>query len=240
MGVVFLPSGDCGLTVQFGLEIDRALSGRIMALRASVEAAGLRGVIETVPTYRSLLIHYDPLQTSQKDLIAAIEPLLGQTGERRGKDARHWRLPACFDADFSPDLETVATHANLSREAVIEQFLSVEQFIYMLGFAPGMPYMGDLPDALHLPRKEKPTPHVEKGSILIATGLTVLYPVPNPTGWHIIGRCPVPIFDLEKAEPVLLSPGDYISFQRVDRRRFDEISEQYQRGLYQIDGEARP
>lgn len=239
MAVEFLPSGDCGLTVQFGLEIDRALSGRIMALRSAVEAAGLMGVVETVPTYRSLLIHYDPLRTSQRDLVAAIKPLLDQTGEGERKEARHWRLPACFDADFSPDLETVATNANLSHEAVIEQFLSVEQFIYMLGFAPGMPYMGDLPKALHLPRKEKPTPHVEKGSILIATGLTVLYPVPNPTGWHIIGRCPVPIFDLAKSDPVLLAPGDFVSFERIDTKRFDDIAEQYQKGLYQIEGETR-
>ncbi|SNY91260.1 sensor histidine kinase inhibitor, KipI family [Cohaesibacter sp. ES.047] len=236
MAVSYLPCGDCGLTVEFGQGIDRKLSQQIMALRAAVEDAGLAGVIETVPTYRSLLIHYDPLATSQADLIAAVDPLIAGIDDTSKAAARRWELPICFDDEFSPDLGNVAEFGKMSPDAVMDVITSVEHFIYMLGFAPGLPYMGDLPEALAIPRKKTPIKHVPKGSVLVATGLTLIYPAVNPTGWHIIGRCPVPIFDVEREDPVLLTAGDRVSFNKVSRAEYDEIEAKVAAGSYEIEG----
>ena len=238
MAVEFLPSGDAGLTVQFGHDIDRKLSRQIMALRGAVDDAALPGVIESVPTYRSLLIHYDPLLTCQTDLIRAIKPLLAHLDTEHDIQARCWTLPICFDANFAPDLANVAAFANMAEGEVQSVLTSMEHFVYMLGFAPGLPYMGDLPEALAIPRRTVPVKRVEKGSVLVATGLTIIYPAANPTGWHVVGRCPVPLFELDREEPVLLSPGDRLRFRAVNLNQFQEIGDQVAEGTYQIEQEV--
>lgn len=234
MAVEFLPSGDCGLTVQFGYEIERDLATQIMALRAAIDDQQIAGIVETVPTYRSLLVHYDPLQTSQSALIEILQPLVASLRQSAPSTARHWTLPICMQAEHAPDLANVAQLAGLSEEEVVRQFLATTHFIYMLGFAPGLPYMGDLPLALNIPRHENPVPKVEKGSVLIATGLTIIFPTDNPTGWHVLGRTPVPIFDLAKQNPVLFSPGDQVSFQPVGLDDYRDIEQQLADGSYQI------
>ena len=178
-------------------------------------------MIETVPSYLSVLVHYDPLQATQAEILAALPevPPSAQT------EPRHWVFPACFDGDFAPDLAYVADWAGCTPEAVIDEMLAATQVVYMLGFAPGQPYLGDLPDHLALPRRKSPVPRVERGSILIATGKTVIYSVVNPTGWYVIGRTPVPLFEAA-SETVLLAPGDRISFRRVARADYDEIEAQ--------------
>ena len=235
MAVQFLPSGDTGLTVQFGFDVDRALSSKIMALRVAVDEAMLVGVVETVPTYRSLLIHYDPLQSSQSTLINALTPMIAQLDEGREGRARCLALPLCWEGDFAPDLDYVADYAKMSPREVISVVTSMEHFTYMLGFAPGLPYMGDLPAALTLPRKKVPVKRVEKGSVLIATGLTIIYPTPNPTGWHVIGRCPVPIFDLDRDDPVLLSPGDTVRFREVGGAEYQKIADLVAKRAFDLD-----
>ena len=237
MSVKFLPSGDRGLTIQFGFDIDRALSRQIMALRAAVEDAEIGGVIETVPTYRSLLVHYDPIEIRQSELIERIEPLLAVLGEGEKASATRWHLPICFEADFAPDIDHVADFASMSSDDVKDVMTETEHYVYMLGFAPGMPYMGDLPQALNIPRRKSPVQGIPKGSVLVATGLTVIYPAVNPSGWHIVGRCPVPLFDLEKSDPVLLSPGDRVCFRPVPLKEYEAIAEQILQGRYEIQGE---
>lgn len=235
MAVQFLASGDTGLTVQFGFDVDRALSAQIMALRAAVDDAGLAGVIETVPTYRSLLVHYNPIETSQSKLIAALKPMIAQLDSGKNDKARTFSLPLCWEGDFATDLTHVADFAKMSPEEVISVITQTDYFIYMLGFAPGMPYMGDLPEALNIPRKKVPVKRVEKGSVMVATGLTVIYPSANPTGWHVVGRCPVPVFDLARADPVLLSPGDRVRFRAVDGAEFADIEGRVAEGCFDLE-----
>ena len=235
MAVQFLASGDTGLTVQFGFDVDRGLSAQIMALRSAVDDAGLVGVVETVPTYRSLLVHYDPMLTSQSKLIAALKPMIAQLDGGRNDKARLFTLPLCWEGDLAPDLAHAADFAKMSPEEVISVLTETEHFIYMLGFAPGMPYMGDLPQALNIPRKTVPVKRVEKGSVMVATGLTVIYPAANPTGWHVVGRCPVPIFDLGRSDPVFLSPGDRVRFRVVDAADFARIESQVAEGHFDLE-----
>ncbi len=206
-----------------------------MALRSAVDDACLPGIVETVPTYRSLLVHYDPLQTSQAVLIETLKPMIAQLDTGSDVQARRFILPFCWDGDFAPDLDHVAESAQMSPEEVIKILMETEHFTYMLGFAPGLPYMGDLPKQLNIPRKTVPVKRVEQGSVLTATGLTIIYPTPNPTGWHIVGRCPVPIFDVSREDPVLLSPGDRVRFRDVGRTEFDAIAQRVANGTFSLE-----
>ena len=240
MSIAFLPSGDTGLTVQFGETISREINARVIALHAAVNTAGLPGVVETVPTYRSLLVHYDPLATTQAELTEALRPIVERCGDAAPAVGRCWRLPVCFDDSYAPDLPQVAAQAGLSPEAVIDIMTGTRQFIYMLGFAPGQPYLGDLPEGLDIPRRENPIPEVPAGSVLIAAGKTTIYPFANPTGWYSLGRTPVTLFDPQAPSPALLSPGDEVVFERVSGPGFDRIAEAVRQGSYDVPVEESP
>ncbi len=223
--IQFLPSGDTGLTVQFGDRIDRQLSRRVVRFRSALEAAALPGVVETVPTYRSLLIHYDPLETTQARLIEEIGPVLRSDTGRDQAEARAWHLPVCFDAPgCAPDLDHVAAWAGLGTEEVVDALTAIPFHVYMLGFAPGQPYMGDLPESLAIPRREDPIPRIAAGSVVIATGMAVIYPIPNPTGWHVVGRTPATLFDPSLAAPALLRAGDRVTLHRVGAQEYEGIA----------------
>lgn len=233
--VQYLPSGDTALTVQFGTAIDKTLNRRIMALSQLISAAQIPGLLEILPTYRSMLIHYNPLIISQADLISRIDPLMDSSVELDEEASAHWQIPICFDEEFAPDLNHVAAAAAMAADDVINTVLHVTYHIYMLGFAPGQPYMGDLPPSLNIPRRENPVPRIEKGSLVTATGLTIIYPFANPTGWHVIGRTPVEIFSLQRENPALFSPGDRVSLTAIDRQRFDDIKARVMKGEDTID-----
>jgi KipI family sensor histidine kinase inhibitor len=231
--VDFLPCGDTGLSVQFGDAIERPLSERILRIKAAIDAAHVTGIVETVPTYRALMIHYDPLQTGQDSLIEAIGPLLDHPPEAPIKGNR-WRFPVCYEPEFAPDLADVAKWAGMAPERVVEINNATSHYVYMLGFAPGQPYMGELPAELAIPRREDPRGRIEKGSIVTATGMTIIYPVANASGWHVIGRTPIDIFDMRKDPPILLKPGDTVTFHAVSAAEFKDIAERVAAGRYPL------
>lgn len=222
MTVRFLLSGDTAVTVEFGDRIDRVLSGAVLRLNAFVRAANLPGVVETVPTFRSLAVHYDPLATDSGDLIPAIEKLIdGGRGDR--KQSNLWRVPACYATSHAPDLADVARRTGLSTDEIVRLHSGTRFHIYMLGFAPGYPYMGDLPEAIVLPRRNDPRTRVPAGSIAIAAGMTAVYPVESPGGWHLIGATPIRLFDPRCPRPALFNPGDTVRFEPISGREFDAI-----------------
>ena len=172
--VQYLSSGDTALTVQFGTVIERELNSRIVALGHSIAKAAIPGVSETLPTYRSLLVNYDPLVLSRDQLVARLQPLVDSPPDADDAAPARWQVPVCFDSELAPDLAHVAGASGMSEAQVIKAMLDVTHHVYMLGFAPGQPYMGDLPPALNIPRREDPVPRVEKGSVATATGLTII------------------------------------------------------------------
>lgn len=229
----FLPSGDSALTVELGETVDRDLSADVVGLAASIDGAALSGVVEIVPTFRSLLVHYDPLVTSATSLTEQIHALLDHDGVGR-VDSRKWRIPACYDGDLAPDLEDVAARTGLSRSQVIEQHTATGYHVYMLGFLPGYPYMGDLPESLQLPRRETPRVRVPAGSVAITMGLTAVYTYESPGGWHLIGRTPIPFFDIQNDPPALLRPGDIVHFEPVSRETYDRVAGEVANGDFEI------
>ncbi|MEL6197433.1 MAG: 5-oxoprolinase subunit PxpB [Pseudomonadota bacterium] len=251
----FLPFGDAAVIVEFGARKDRALSAAVLALDAAVGAAvaagagapegPFAGLRETAPSFRSLLVQFDPIVTDAARIEAGIRALLPDlaAGGERG-EARLWRLPACYEGDYAPDLAAVAAAAGLSAGAVVEMHASITHHVYMIGFLPGCPYMGDLPAAIDLPRRADPRIAVPAGSVAIAVGLTVIYPFESPGGWHLIGRTPAALFDpaaeAKAAAPVLLSPGDAVVFEPVGGADYARIARAAAAGDWAPDSSPRP
>jgi KipI family sensor histidine kinase inhibitor len=227
----FLPCGDTALAVELGDRVDRRVSALVLALASRVKAAGLAGIVEIVPTFRSLMIHYDPLTMPQSELTARLTPLLSglDAGDSPG---RLWRLPVCYHESLAPDLAEVAARTGLSPTEVVERHSGVTYHVYMVGFLPGYPYLGDLPPELALPRRDNPRTAVPAGSVAIATTLTAVYALESPGGWHLIGRTPLWMFDQRREQPVFLAPGDSLSFQRIDRKSFDRIAREVEAGTF--------
>lgn len=220
-----LDLGDRALTVEFGDAIDPALLAQVAALDHACAGAALPGVVETVPSFRSLTIIFDPLVTSRAKLLPALEVLLGADAAGSAAPARRWRLPACYEGDFAPDLADVAQRCSLSADGVVELHSGTEYVVYMLGFLPGFPFMGDVAEPLRLPRRAEPRVAVPAGSVAIANGLTAIYPWQSPGGWHLLGNCPLPLFDAARASPALLAAGDRVYFEAVDAREHKRITE---------------
>jgi inhibitor of KinA len=227
--LTFLPSGDTAIVIEFGDRVDRAVSEQVLRLGARLRHAGIAGILETVPTFRSLLVHYDPLRTDAAALIATIRALPGSEAAL-GQTRRLWHVPVCYEGELAPDLPDIAARTKLSPEEVVALHSGTAYHVYMLGFLPGFPYMGDLPAPLVLPRRSDPRVRVPPGAVAIATTLTAIYPLQSPGGWHLIGTTPIRLFDLSWPAPALFAPGDAVRFEPVDRAAFDDIEAAVERG----------
>ncbi len=242
--VRLLDAGDGAVTVEFGARITPALVAAVAALEHALDAARaqgqLPGVVETVPTFRSLTVLYDPLRTSRAVLDPQLHALLGQAQAQQAPQPRRWRLPVCYDSGFGADLDAVAAATGHSADEVVRLHAATTFTVYMLGFMPGFPFMGSLPDALAVPRRREPRLRVPAGSVAITTGLTAIYPWESPGGWQLLGRCPVPLFDAAAATPVLLAPGDQIQFEAVTASRHAELDAALRAGALRPDAFRLP
>jgi inhibitor of KinA len=236
MTVRFLSAGDRALVVEFGDDVDRELSADVLRLDAIVSAGALPGVVETVPTFRSLLVHYDPLMTSAAGLAHTVAGLLDRRQGVRSA-GRRWHIPVCYDNALAPDLSEVARLTGLSAGDVAALHSGTSYHVYMLGFLPGFPYLGDLPKALALPRRADPRLRVPAGSIAIATSLTAIYPYDSPGGWHLIGATPVRFFNPARLPPALLAAGDMVRFGPINEEAFAAIRRMVETDDYPVDSE---
>jgi inhibitor of KinA len=232
-GYRLLPAGDTALVVELGDSIDRRISAQVLALARRLDRVRLGGIIETVPTFRSLMVHYDPLVLPTAALSARIAELMQgvQAGEGPG---RVWRLPACYDTRVAPDLDEVAAQTDLSPAQLIECHSAATYHVYMLGFLPGMAYLGDVPSELVLPRRPKPRLKVPAGSVAIATTMTCIIPLETPSGWHLIGRSPVPLLERGSHPAALLAAGDTVTFAPVSLREYELLAAEAAAGTLNI------
>jgi inhibitor of KinA len=229
-----LPAGDTALVVEFGDHIERRLSSWVLALAERLTEARINGVVETVPTYRSLIVHFDPLVVSTASLMTRVVDLMRGL-QLKQSIGRHWYLPACYDPAIAPDLDDVAERTGLSSAQVVDLHSSTTYHVYMLGFLPGMAYLGDVPAELGLPRRTTPRLHVPAGSLAIATTMTCVYPLDTPAGWHLIGRSPVPFWERRPVIKTLLAPGDRVTFSPVSLSEFEELSAKAAAGALHIE-----
>lgn len=229
-----LPAGDTALSVEFGQKVDRGLSGLVLALAQRLAEARIVGIVECVPTFRSLMIYYDPLLLPYAALAVRINELV-QDLRVTETTGRSWRLPVCYDAGVAPDLADVATRTNLTPAQVIERHSAPAYHVYMLGFLPGQPYLGDVSAALALPRRQSPRMKIPAGSVGIAMTMTCIFPAETPCGWHLIGRCPVPLWDIKRGAAMpLLRPGDKVGFAPVSLREYEGLLAKAADGLLTV------
>ena len=218
----YLAAGECALVVEFGQTIDAAIHDRVLALDATIGAARFDGVSETVPTYRSLMIHFDPRRISMAVLIEAIRGL--DPAVEAPPAPRHLRIPVCYEPPFAEDLGAVAATLGLPEDEIVALHSGALYRVYMYGFAPGFTFLGGLPPALAIPRRPTPRPPAPPGSLLIAGGQALIASISMPTGWHQIGRTPLRVFDPKREPMVLAAIGDAISFEPIGATRFAELS----------------
>jgi len=221
--VRFLAAGDTALVVEFGDQVDRTISDRVIGLADAVATRAIPGVVELVPTFRSLMIHYDPLRISYADLEAAVAPLLDEIGAVR-HHGRRFTLPVAYGGEFGPDLEEVAERTGIPPAEVIRLHTAVAYHVYAIGFLPGYSYMGDGPQELSLPRRETPRLRVPMGSVSIAFRQVGIYSLESPGGWHLLGRTPVRLFDTRRETPVLFAPGDEVRLEPISPDHFHQLA----------------
>ena len=224
-----LPNGDAALVVEFGDRVDLNLNEKVLALAERIGADPIEGIVETVPTFRSLLVSFDPARIAFGELGQRISVLLGQARSRR-RAGRRWKLPVCYDPKVAPDLEEAAKRAGLTPEGFVARHSGMIHHVYMLGFLPGQPYLGDLPAELALPRRETQRTRVPAGSVGVAQRMTCLFPKETPCGLNIIGRTPVALWDDRRPAPALIAPGDSVALEPVAFEEFAALAERAERG----------
>lgn len=210
-------AGDTALVVEFGERVDRNVSARVVALANAIGSLDAPGVLEVIPTFRSLMIRYEPVLIDAEDLSALVARALALSEEAK-TSSRRWVIPACFEGEFAPDADDVCVAAGVARADLTDALSSSVYHVYMLGFLPGQPYLGDLPDPFDLPRRRSPRTSVPAGSIGIAKRLVCVYPAQTPCGWHIVGRCAARLWT---EEGPLLQAGDEVRLSPVPARDFD-------------------
>ena len=234
MTMRILPSGDRAILVEFGNDIDRATSRRVLALDARLAAVAPEGVVETVPTFRSLMICFDPEIVARAALVDIVARL-AEGEEAAGAAPRKLRLPVCYDAEFALDLDALARAAEMTTADVVALHAATPQHVYMLGFLPGQPYLGDLDARLAAPRHKTPRPRIAAGSVGVAGRMTCVFPRETPCGLNIIGRAPIALWRPDREPRALLRPGDEVTFEPVSRRDFDGLFAAAERGDPSVD-----
>jgi inhibitor of KinA len=219
-----LPCGDTALIVEFGNVISLEINAKVIALSEAVQEAKIAGIEELVPTYRSLLVRYNPFRTSYEQLVFCIKDIERMLKEPSAKTrGKRITIPVVYGSEYGPDLTYVARFHRLSEKQVIKLHSEREYRVYMIGFVAGFPYLGEVPDEIATPRLETPRLKVPAGSVGIAEKQTGIYPCEAPGGWQIIGKTSIKLFNFLQQPPALLKPGDTVKFQPIQEKEFETM-----------------
>jgi len=216
-----LPSGDSAVTVEYSRDINDDANRRVLALDRALARAPITGVTEAVPTYRSLLVHYDPVEidydTLGRQLLA-----LAQSPADAASNARRWRIPVAYGGEHGIDLEDVAKALNTTPDEIVARHVAGNYRVAMIGFTPGWSYLSGLDKSLHMPRRQNPRLSTPAGTVSIGGVQTGVQCLAGPSGWHLLGRTAVRTYQLHRNPTFLLEPGDYVTFSQVDAEAFAE------------------
>lgn len=221
----FSPAGDQALVAELGPGIARSINARVRALDAAVKSACWPEIIDSVPSYRSLLVYYDPAALSYDALKDRLLALCGTSVAANAK-ARRFTLPVLYGAECDADLQALAQKLGMHADDVVAAHCGAEYMVYMVGFSPGFAYLGELPKTLEVQRKLVPARSVPANSIQVGGAQTAVSSMPMPSGWYVIGRTPLKMYDLRRDEPFLLQGGDLVNFQPVSASEFARQSAQ--------------
>jgi inhibitor of KinA len=245
------PLGDDAITIDFGNSIDEAINREVIARCNQLQEMLLPGLIEVVPAYSSLTVYYDlmklkkknsPGQTIYEWMHQQLEEKLQQPVQQNQITERLLMIPVCYDKELAMDIQQLAITKKISVEDLVQIHTGKQYKVYMLGFLPGFPYMGEVDEKISMPRKLQPV-NVAAGSVGIAGKQTGIYPLASPGGWQIIGRTPLKIFEAspnlppvggeasgnsENSKtfnngPTLLKAGDSVKFYSISKNEFEKI-----------------
>jgi inhibitor of KinA len=229
----FTPLGDKAVLIQLGTTIDEATHRRVRAVYARLTQRIIAGVVELVPAYASVAVHYDPAQVEEgvpgeasgpyDRLCARLTETLAHAEVEQPPAPRQVEIPVVYGGEFGPDLEDLAQRHGLAAEEVVRIHSSAEYLVYMIGFAPGFPYLGGLDPRLATARRTVPRTSVPAGSVGIGGDQTGVYPIVSPGGWHLIGRTPRCLFIADREPPTLLQAGDRVRFRAISSREFEML-----------------
>lgn len=218
----FLDAGDAALVVEFGDSIDPMLNARVLALDAAIRDAHIAGIVETVPTYRSLMVQVDPLVFDYDSFVVRARDLIAKL-DVTGVHGKRWRVPVVYGGEFGIDLEDVAERHKMTSSQVIDIHSSAIYRVYMIGFMPGYTYLGGLDQRIATSRRLNPRMMTPEGSVSIGGIQALVAGCAMPSGWHLLGRTPAITFMARRDPATLFEPGDEIVFQPIDAQRWDEL-----------------
>jgi KipI family sensor histidine kinase inhibitor len=217
-----LPCGDAALSVDFGNVIDPDVNGKVLALDEALRLRAPAGLLETVPTYRSLMVQFDPTLTDY-DALATFLNTEARNVAPQSARGRRWQVPVVYGGSFGIDLEDVAERHGLSTHQVIDLHAGAVYRVYMVGFMPGFAYLGGLDPRLATPRRTQPRAKIPAGSIIIGGEQAAVASIECPSGWHLLGRTPVRSYAPDRDPAFLLEAGDEVVFRPIDASRWEAL-----------------
>ncbi len=218
--------GDCGIVCDFGDEVNQKINSNVIKLfhyvRKQVLKGNLKGILNYTPSYNKLIINFDLQKINSSTIIDFLESVdFSQLSFSQNK--KKWEIPICYD--FAMDLKNISKTLKIDENEIINIHLKTILFIYMVGFIPGHPFMGDLDSKLFLNRLKTPRVKIQAGSVGIVEKFCNIYPYESPGGWHIIGRTPTKLFNTkDNSNPCLLSPGDIVKFKSISKKEFENLN----------------
>jgi len=218
--------GDCGIVCDFGEEVNREVNSNVIKLfhhiKEEVSKGSLKGILNYTPSYNKLIINFDLSKTSSSKIIDFLQSV-DFSKMNLSQNSKKWIIPICYD--FQMDLDNISKTLKIDTDEIKKIHLNTNFFIYMIGFVPGHPFMGDLNSKLFLNRLKTPRVKIPSGSVGIVEKFCNIYPYESPGGWNIIGRTPIKLFNKKNEEkPCLLSPGDTVQFKSISKKEFDKLA----------------
>ena len=236
---IFLNAGVADLVVEFGDTIDVATNRKVQNLFHRLRKLEISGVVELVPTYRSLLVSFDPRITRIENIQQIILESDNQP-DSSPSSSSVVMIPTLYGGEYGPDIDYVAANSGMTTDGVISIHAGTDYLVYMMGFSPGFPYLGGLDRRLATGRLESPRSSIPAGSVGIADDQTGVYPISSPGGWRLIGRTPIVLFDPETEPPTVINAGDYVRFVPLKAQEdYLEIEQQIKTGEYKINREYK-
>ncbi|MBX0359259.1 5-oxoprolinase subunit PxpB [Halobacillus sp. Nhm2S1] len=234
MNISIHPLGDQALLIDFGESINEKTNQQVRQAAAQLDEQKPGWMIEYIPAFSTLTILYNPYyiakQIGSQDLLpyewarTEVLALLSQSSTYHSEE-RTIEIPVCYGGEWGPDLSFVASHNSMSEEEVIDTHMNGDYLVYMIGFAPGFPYIGGMNKKIAAPRRDDPRLSIPSGTVGIAGEQTGVYPIETPGGWQLIGRTPLKLFEPDRDRPSLLQAGDRIRFTSINEAEYKQLKE---------------
>lgn len=218
------PLGDAAVVIELGDQISPAINARVRAIGTYLDEYSFEGFIEYVPAFTTVTLYYEPWVINYTKLLPLLQEMANEVLEEpEASSGPVLEIPVLYGGEWGPDLEFVAGHNKISATEVIALHTAPEYLVYMIGFAPGFPYLGGMNELIAAPRKDTPGMKIAAGSVGIAGKQTGIYPIETPGGWQIIGRSPFDLFDLNREVPAFLKAGNKVRFVAISEKEFKKI-----------------